>query len=233
MSCSVRQGRLILLLAALLVMVGLVACERRKADVVKVTATPEIATGPGESIEVGTLPDVEPTATPTTEIEQPLPTPMPQTPQPEATTVSIAPTPTVVVPPAVVATPTATAPAEGAKPPGGGGDVTSPQKPRYHIVQPGEWVYSIARRYGVSPQAIIRANNLRPPQYIIVPGQRLIIPEDGGAPPPGGRIHIVKAGDTLYSIAVRYGTTVAAIKRANGLKNDIIYVGQRLIIPSD
>jgi LysM repeat protein/RNA polymerase subunit RPABC4/transcription elongation factor Spt4 len=44
-------------------------------------------------------------------------------------------------------------------------------------------------------------------------------------------IHIVKAGDTLYDIAARYGTTVKAIREANGLTSTRLNVGQRLIIP--
>jgi LysM repeat protein len=44
-----------------------------------------------------------------------------------------------------------------------------------HIVQPGEWIWQIARTYGVDPQAIINANNLSDPANIS-PGQELIIP---------------------------------------------------------
>jgi LysM repeat protein len=44
-----------------------------------------------------------------------------------------------------------------------------------HIVQPGEWVWQIARLYGVDPQAIIDANNLANPASIS-PGDELIIP---------------------------------------------------------
>jgi lipoprotein-anchoring transpeptidase ErfK/SrfK len=43
---------------------------------------------------------------------------------------------------------------------------------------------------------------------------------------------IVSAGQTLYQIAARYGTTVSAIMQANGLRNSRIYVGQRLIVPT-
>ena len=44
-------------------------------------------------------------------------------------------------------------------------------------------------------------------------------------------VHIVGWGDTLYSIAARYGTTVNALMQANGLRNaDFIYIGQRLAI---
>ncbi|GAP62946.1 hypothetical protein ARMA_1369 [Ardenticatena maritima] len=42
-------------------------------------------------------------------------------------------------------------------------------------MQEGEWLYAIARTYGVSPDAIIAANNLQPP-YTVYPGQKLIIP---------------------------------------------------------
>lgn len=44
-------------------------------------------------------------------------------------------------------------------------------------------------------------------------------------------IYYVRYGDTLFSIAMRYGTTVPAIMQANGLTSEQIYAGQRLIIP--
>jgi LysM repeat protein len=46
-----------------------------------------------------------------------------------------------------------------------------------------------------------------------------------------GREHIVEAGHTRSAIASAYGTTVSAIKKANNLKSDNIYVGQKLFIP--
>ncbi|MBN1657750.1 MAG: LysM peptidoglycan-binding domain-containing protein [Anaerolineae bacterium] len=111
---------------------------------------------------------------------------------------------------------------------GGGGGV--------HVVQAGETLYSIARRYGTTASAIASANGLRNMNYIYA-GQRLTIPggggsRGGGAPPSSGAIHIVQAGETLYSIARRYGTTASAIASANGLSNpNYIYAGQRLTIP--
>lgn len=46
-----------------------------------------------------------------------------------------------------------------------------------------------------------------------------------------GREHTVESGHTLSAIAQAYGTTVSAIKKANNLKSDNIYVGQKLFIP--
>ncbi|WP_222846267.1 LysM peptidoglycan-binding domain-containing protein [Pontiella sulfatireligans] len=46
-----------------------------------------------------------------------------------------------------------------------------------------------------------------------------------------GREHVVESGHTLSAIASAYGTSVSAIKKANNLKSDSIYVGQKLFIP--
>ena len=98
-----------------------------------------------------------------------------------------------------------------------------------HIVQAGETLSSIAARYGTTPQAIASANNLANANYIYA-GQRLAIPSGGGAAASGGT-HTVARGETLSSIAARYGTTVVALVRANGLASaNMIYVGQRLTI---
>ena len=61
-----------------------------------------------------------------------------------------------------------------------------------------------------------------------------VIPVTTIAAPPqqqGSFIYYVRYGDTLYSISTRYGTTVPALMQANGLTNEFIYAGQRLVIP--
>jgi LysM repeat protein len=114
-----------------------------------------------------------------------------------------------------------------------------------HVVQRGENLYRISLRYGTSVQAIMRANGLSNANYIWV-GQRLVIPGSGGGSSGGGSsgggggssgggggsVYVVQRGDTLASIARRYGTSVSAILSANGLRNpNFIYAGQRLRIP--
>jgi len=99
-----------------------------------------------------------------------------------------------------------------------------------HVVRAGENLFRISLRYGTTVNAIMRANHLS--STTIYVGQRLVIP--GSYVPPSGQAftYVVRRGDTLYAIARRFGTTVTAIARMNGLVNpNHIYVGQRLQIP--
>ena len=53
-----------------------------------------------------------------------------------------------------------------------------------------------------------------------------------GTTTTGPQTHVVQAGDTLFSMARRYGVTVEAIQQANHLTGDAIAVGQQLIVPA-
>jgi len=105
-----------------------------------------------------------------------------------------------------------------------------------YVVQRGDNLYRIALRHGTTVQAIMNANGLRNANVIYV-GQRLVIPGRGsgggsGGGSAAGGVHVVQRGEILARIAARYGTTVQAIVNANRLRNaNVIYVGQRLIIP--
>ncbi|MFQ6014778.1 MAG: LysM peptidoglycan-binding domain-containing protein [Anaerolineae bacterium] len=106
--------------------------------------------------------------------------------------------------------------------------------PTVHVVARGETLYSIARRYGTTVTAIMQANGISNPNRLYA-GQRLIIPTPGApaVSSGGSRIHVVSRGQTLYSIARAYGTTISAIMQVNGLTNrNWIYSGQRLVIPT-
>jgi murein DD-endopeptidase MepM/ murein hydrolase activator NlpD len=148
------------------------------------------------------------------------------------------------------AAPATAAPASEPSAPSGSGDV--------YVVQRGDSVYKIARRYGTTVQAIVATNNLANPS-VLYAGQQLLIP--GGdnatmvaavatpqaaaatATPEAaaatatpqvagdGEAYVVKWGDTAYKIAVRFGTTVRELTAANNLANpNVLKVGQVLRI---
>jgi lipoprotein-anchoring transpeptidase ErfK/SrfK len=101
--------------------------------------------------------------------------------------------------------------------------------PSLVIVRWGDTLARIAARYDTTVQELVRVNAL-PNANFIFAGQRLMIP--GSTPqslPATTNVYTVQAGDTLFSIVQRTGTTVDAVMRSNGLINpDFIYVGQRL-----
>lgn len=225
----------------LIAMLGLVACERSKADVVDVTPTSEVAVAPGEDGGNGQPSGEEgedfgiSTATPEV-------TESAETAEPGPTTVTIGEgegeEPTATPEEGEEAGATAT-PSEGeeetteAAPTATPEPTTAPTttEERIHVVQRGEWVYSIARQYeGVSPQDIIRANNLRSPNTVYV-GQELIIPGASSDDAGGQQTHVVQRGETLTGIARQYDTTVSALRSANNIRGDRIYAGQTLNIP--
>jgi LysM repeat protein len=100
---------------------------------------------------------------------------------------------------------------------------------RTHKVEWGETWYGLARRYEVSAAALAAANPEVNPERLRS-GQVLRIPVPTGAA-AGRRTHKVGAGDSLWGIARRYGVTMEQIRRANGLQNDRVRLGQTLVIP--
>jgi LysM repeat protein len=91
------------------------------------------------------------------------------------------------------------------------------------LVQRGDTVANIARRYGLSSQSIIDANALAEP-YQLMRGQRLVLPPS--------TVHIVAPGETVSSISRSYAVSRQAIVDANDIgAPDSLYPGQRLAIP--
>ncbi|WP_432495117.1 lytic transglycosylase [Kineococcus auxinigenes] len=84
------------------------------------------------------------------------------------------------------------------------------------VVRRGDTVSGIAVRTGSTVAAITEANGLGP-QARIVEGQRLRVPAPTAASSSAAAEHTVVAGETLTSIAAQHGTTVAALREANGL----------------
>ena len=97
-----------------------------------------------------------------------------------------------------------------------------------YIVKLGDTLYSIAKRYNISVKDLIDANGID--DNIIVVGQQLVITVDSNNNDTDN-YYIVKSGDTLYSIARRFNTTVNEIQELNGLVNNILSIGQELKIP--
>lgn len=94
-----------------------------------------------------------------------------------------------------------------------------------YTVRPGDSLRLIAERLAVGSEAIARANNLSPP-FTIRTGERLRI--------PGGRYHLVRAGQTGIAIARAYGVEWSRIVSANALAEPyILRTGQRVLIPTD
>lgn len=128
-----------------------------------------------------------------------------------------------------------------------------------YIVQAGDTLFSIATKFNVTVAAVQQANQITNPNTLSV-GQRLVIPGVGAqnavtptsvarAPtltPPAAQpaptaagggdtdaeTYIVRAGDTLATIAAQFGVNLDELQRVNNITNpNLLNVGQRLIIP--
>lgn len=101
-----------------------------------------------------------------------------------------------------------------------------------HYVLPGENLYRIGLRYGVTV-AQLKEWNAIPNTNLIYAGQALCIAGGQPTPPPQtGKVHTVWYGDTLGRIARTYGVNMNVLARVNNIVNvNLIYVGQKLTIP--
>ncbi len=110
---------------------------------------------------------------------------------------------------------------------------TCPAGTQPYIIRAGDTYFSLAQRFNTTVAAIIAANPGVDPNRLMI-GQRICIP---GAPmpgecPAGTQPYIIRAGDTYFSLAQRFNTTVAAIIAANpGVDPNRLMIGQRICIP--
>jgi LysM repeat protein len=108
-----------------------------------------------------------------------------------------------------------------------------PSNWRLYIVQRGDSLSSLARRFSTSQNSLLRANCLT--SWTLYAGQRLYVPNVSArqvcGKPYGWVAYTVRRGDTLYRLALRYSTTVARLKLANCLTRDTIYIGENLWVP--
>ncbi|MBQ2640170.1 MAG: LysM peptidoglycan-binding domain-containing protein [Bacilli bacterium] len=98
-----------------------------------------------------------------------------------------------------------------------------------YTVKAGDTIYGISKQFGVSAMDIYNLNNLTTSNIKV--GQVLKIPTNSGTNPSNMFNYTVKKGDSLYSIARIYNTTVDEIIKLNNLKNTNLSIGQVLRIP--
>jgi LysM repeat protein len=124
--------------------------------------------------------------------------------------------------------------------PGAGGASTG----QAYQVQQGDTLYRIAQQFGTTVDHLVALNGIANPNVLYV-GQMLVISPASAAsstgatpatsvpsPAPTTSTHTVARGETLYLIALRYGTTIQTIALLNGLTNpNLIFPGQALLIP--
>lgn len=97
----------------------------------------------------------------------------------------------------------------------------------YYIVKKGDSLWSISNKYGLSVDELKDLNNLSSNNLSV--GQKLLI-KDTSSSDDLGIYYTVKAGDTLYGIANEYGLSVDELKSMNGLSNNNLSVGQKLLV---
>lgn len=106
-----------------------------------------------------------------------------------------------------------------------------------YAVREGDTLFALAWAAQTNVYALMQANCLTSME--IAAGAILYLPPTVYAtvtpipcgPPPHWQIVYVNVGDTLYSLSVRYGATVAAIRQANCILGDTVYAGQPLYLP--
>lgn len=109
-----------------------------------------------------------------------------------------------------------------------GGKYVAPAGSNYYTVKSGDSLWSISKKFGITVDELKNANNLS--SNLLSVGQNLIIP--GKETQATGDEYVVKKGDTLYSIARKYNTSVDNLKSINNITTDSLAIGQIIKLPS-
>ena len=97
-----------------------------------------------------------------------------------------------------------------------------------YIIKEGENIKTLASKFGVSPEELIRINNLYYGESLRA-GQELIVPKNEEK---YFNAYVIESGDSLYKIAEKYNINPTLLAALNGLEmEDYIYPGQELLIP--
>ena len=114
--------------------------------------------------------------------------------------------------------------------------VPVPGTPVSYTVQSGEWLYSIARKFNITPQALIAANPQINANTTLKPGTVLNIPSSSapipGATTTGQKTYVVKPGENLFRIALNSGTNYQTLAQLNNIPAPYtVFPGQVLKMP--
>ena len=113
---------------------------------------------------------------------------------------------------------------------------TCPNNSFVYTIKSGDTLFKLALTYRTTVEAIMAINPGINPNNLQV-GQKICIPSSGTTTPPpkcpvGSFAYTIKAGDTLYMLAIKYNTTVAAIMAINpGIDPNNLQIGQVICIP--
>jgi LysM repeat protein len=130
---------------------------------------------------------------------------------------------------------------------------------KFHLVQDGETMWFISQSHGIQLQKLYEKNKMEPGaepatgETIYLKSDRdfppklrsklaenavvqttvpaPVIPSDSAALSVKSAFYTVKPGDTLYSIARHFNTTVTALKQKNNLQDSNLYIGMKLTVP--
>jgi hypothetical protein len=143
------------------------------------------------------------------------------------------PTPTPTLTPTATPSPTPTPPPPPPPP------EPEPPAEETYTVQPGDSLSDIAALYSTTVEELLRLNDLPEPSLLYT-GQTIVVPLPSAPPPeppaaaspPAANVHVVEEGETLSTIAERYGTTVDELLRLNDVPDpNNVLVGQTLVLP--
>lgn len=104
-----------------------------------------------------------------------------------------------------------------------------------YTVQSGDTLYSISQKFNTSVEALKKLNNIS--TNVLSVGQTIKLPpkesiDTTETVEPETITYTVQSGDSLYKLAKKYNTTVDSIKQINKLDNNLLSIGQKLIIPT-
>jgi LysM repeat protein len=103
---------------------------------------------------------------------------------------------------------------------------------QYHLIKENEGIRDISQKEGVQLSSLLKLNKLKPGmmpksgEKISLKAQRKYVPQLIVKTP----IHIVKKGESLYTISKKYNVSIDSIKDANEIRNEDLQVGQKLKI---